>query len=330
VSTRVIGVDLGGSGARASLVRIDEDGTATTLRSAESAATGRVDSSGINAEHARHRLTALLGELRAGDDGGAVALGVGVAGLIHQGQHIHEEIPTWVADRGLALLVVCSDTLTSYLSGLGWQPGAVVAAGTGAVAVGFDGGGEWRRVDGWGYNVGDLGGGAWIGRHGLDAGLRAHDGRPGGSVTLLDHLVARFGSPVALAGELARRDDRAAVLASFARDVFQAAEAGDEVAVAVIDRAGCYLAESGVAALVPGTSRIAGVGGLLTANPRLTEAFARHVASLAPGVRLSPPTRTASEGAALLAATVWRTGELPAGTERLGARLITMHAAPGR
>ncbi|KOG91913.1 ATPase, partial [Streptomyces varsoviensis] len=69
----------------------------------------------------------------------------------------------------------------AYAGALGQRPGAVVAGGTGMIAIGSDLSreGGWRRADGWGHLLGDLGGGAWIGQAGLTAALRAHDGRTG-------------------------------------------------------------------------------------------------------------------------------------------------------
>ena len=62
----------------------------------------------------------------------------------------------------------------------GRGPVPCVAAGTGLIAIGTDLT-RWRRADGWGHLLGDCGSGAWIGRAGLEAALRAYDGRPGGS-----------------------------------------------------------------------------------------------------------------------------------------------------
>lgn len=89
-------------------------------------------------------------------------------------------------------LALAADAVTAYAGAVGQLPGAVVAGGTGMIALGTDLT-SWRRADGWGHLLGDSGGGAWIGRAGLDAAMRAHDGRRGGSAPLLARLEAVFG-----------------------------------------------------------------------------------------------------------------------------------------
>src|SRR5581483_2138299 len=77
----------------------------------------------------------------------------------------------------------------------GHGPGGVGVGGAGP------GGGAWSFdsavacVDGWGHLLGDAGSGFWIGRRGLDAALRAHDGRRGGS-PVLARLVERDIGPL--------------------------------------------------------------------------------------------------------------------------------------
>ena len=51
--------------------------------------------------------------------------------------------------------------MTSYLGAIGFEPGAVVAAGTGVIALAGDRDGNFARSDGWGYILGDDGGG-WL------------------------------------------------------------------------------------------------------------------------------------------------------------------------
>ncbi len=87
--------------------------------------------------------------------------------------------------------IVTNDAVTAHLGALGGSPGVVVVAGTGAIALAADE--RAARADGWGTRLGDDGGGYWIGRAGLAAALRAHDGRRGGSPDLLARAVARFG-----------------------------------------------------------------------------------------------------------------------------------------
>lgn len=67
---------------------------------------------------------------------------------------------------------------------------------------------SWRRADGWGHLLGDCGSGAWIGRAGLEAAMRAYDGRSGGSAALLARAEKLFGPAAGLPGALYPRTDR--------------------------------------------------------------------------------------------------------------------------
>jgi glucosamine kinase len=55
-------------------------------------------------------------------------------------------------------VVVTNDAVTSYLGAIGFEPGVVVAAGTGVIALAGDRDGNFARSDGWGYILGDDGG----------------------------------------------------------------------------------------------------------------------------------------------------------------------------
>jgi N-acetylglucosamine kinase-like BadF-type ATPase len=319
VTRFVVGIDIGGSGTRAVLARLDPGGP-VAVGTAEVAEPLRVGTQGIQVDHLVERVVRVAGALPRES---VATAAIGCAGLVTLGEAVRELLPEAVARCvGTDRVILCPDLLTSYLGGLGWQPGAVVAAGTGAVALGTDLRGRWRRVDGWGYLVGDSGGGSWIGRYGLDAALRAHDGRTGGSPLLLDRLRYRFGEPAALARELACRPERAALLASFAPEVLAAADGGDARSVEIVGRAGTHLAESVVAALLPGGTRITALGGPVTASRLLSGRFAAEVHALRPDVEVCAPAGTGVDGAVLLAAA----GDLPSGSEVIGAQL-TRHTA---
>ena len=149
-------------------------------------------------------------------------------------------------------VAVTSDAVIAHAGALNGQPGVVLIAGTGVVALAIDANGALCTADGWGPWLGDEGGGAWIGAAGLRAALRAHDGR-GPSTTLLDAARARFGAPKTWLAQLTN----AAALASFAPDVL-AAE-GDAAARAIVSAAAEALAAT---ARAVGDGPVAMVGGL--------------------------------------------------------------------
>lgn len=149
-------------------------------------------------------------------------------------------------------VAVTSDAVIAHAGALDGEPGVVLIAGTGVVALAIGADGALRTADGWGPWLGDEGGGAWIGAAGLRAALRAHDGR-GPSTTLLDAARDRFGAPQTWPAQLTD----AAALASFAPDVLAAD--GDAVALAIVSAAAEALAAT---ARTVGDGPVAMVGGL--------------------------------------------------------------------
>jgi N-acetylglucosamine kinase-like BadF-type ATPase len=293
-----IGLDVGGTGARGALARGGD-----ILATARTDLPTRIGAGGVDADNAAAVLTPLVAELlRAVPPGiGSVdAIAAGLTGFALLGDDLRVRLPEALAAAAAASAVIlCSDMLTSYAGALGLRGGAVIAAGTGAVALGSDGRKTWHRVDGWGYLLGDCGGGSWLGRAGLQAALRADDGRPGGSPALLAALRERFGEPAALVRELAGRDDRAGVMAGFVPAVAAAAAGGDPIAAGLLAEAGGQLAQSALAALPEGAPRqIAYTGNLFQAGPPLWEAFSQSVSATA---TLCPPAGNAVAGALRLA-----------------------------
>ena len=233
----------------------------------------------------------LLDELRAAWPGEPVdAVAVGLAGLLTltgDPLRLQREL---AALCGTPAVILASDVLTSHAGALGLTPGVVVAAGTGAVALGTDLSDIWVRGDGWGHLLGDDGSGAWIGAAGLRAALRAHDGRAGGSAVLLERLVARFGAPDALPAQLYPHADVARRLAAFAPEVA-------DVAPEIVAEAGRRLAGTARAALHPGLPRRVSWAGGLWRLPGLLPAFRDELGD----VELVPPRGDALAGAVALA-----------------------------
>ena len=207
-------------------------------------------------------------------------------------------------ELGLRRLAIASDGLTSLLGALGDRPGAVVAAGTGAVCVARKGE-RITKVDGWGSLLGDAGSGFSIGRAGLDAALRHVDGR-GGSAALFRAAERRFGPATELPSRLHTALVPTRVVASFAADVAREAAAGDDVAATILRDAGSELAISACAALARHFTPDEGAalsyaGNVFRAGPALLGAFREHVAARRPGTEVVPPAGDSLSGAARLA-----------------------------
>ncbi|MFB7495698.1 N-acetylglucosamine kinase [Streptomyces sp. NPDC056161] len=207
---------------------------------------------------------------------------VGAAGFATLGDALRAELPDALGrELGVRSVALAADAVAAYAGALGSRPGAVVAGGTGLIAVGTDLT-SWRRADGWGHLLGDCGGGAWIGRAGLEAALRAHDGRDGGSAALRTCAQERFGPLPQLPGLLYPRSDRPAVLASFA-PLVAACATRDPVAAGILRAAARHIAES-AAAVCPasGGPRVALTGGLFRLGDPLLVPLAEELAQRLP------------------------------------------------
>lgn len=304
----VLGADSGGSGVRLALAPA-EPGPSRVVRPVGPVLTGppvSTGSGGIDAGHLLEQLVPAARHLLAhapGTAGGAElrAVCVGAAGMATLGERLRAELPTALAAAfGAPRLLLAADAVTAYAGALGERSGAVIAAGTGLIAVGTDLV-AWRRADGWGHLLGDCGGGAWIGRAGLEAALRQHDGRSGGSPALLARAQELFGPAAGLPGQLYPRTDRAAALASFAPEV-AACAADDAVAAGILGRAAVHLADC-AAAVCPTTPQaaLAVTGGLVRLGEPLLGPLREELTARVPQARRADPAGDPLTGALLLA-----------------------------
>lgn len=276
-----------------------EQGVAARRESREPVRTG---DRGIDAGHLMEQLVPMVRALLA--ESGAVRLGaavVGAAGLATLGDGLRAELPAALErEFGIGRVALVADAVTAYVGALGPRPGAVVAAGTGLIAMGTDLT-RWRRADGWGHLLGDCGSGAWIGRAGLEAALRAHDGRPGGSAGLLARAEELFGPVRGLPGKLYPRPDRPAALASFAPHVAACADV-DPVAAGILRAAARHMAES-AAAVCPtvGAPQVALTGGLFKLGPPLLVPLEEELSKRLPRALRVPAAGDPLQGAVSIA-----------------------------
>ncbi|MFI1165725.1 N-acetylglucosamine kinase [Streptomyces sp. NPDC020801] len=298
-----LAVDSGGSGLRV-VVGVPGRGPLAQRASGEPVRTG---ARGIDPGHLMEQLVPLVRALSA--ETGVARLEtavVGAAGFATLGDALRAELPGALArELGVRTVALVADAVTAYAGALGPRPGAVIAAGTGLIAIGTDLA-QWRRADGWGHLLGDCGSGAWIGRAGLEAALRAHDGRDGGSAALLARAEAMFGPMPELPGRLYPRSDRAAVLASFAPQV-AACASDDAVAAGVLRAAARHMTDSAAAVCPPtGEARIAFTGGLFKLGDPLVVPLEQELATRLPHVRRVPAEGDPLHGCERLAADLAR------------------------
>ncbi|MFC5721554.1 N-acetylglucosamine kinase [Streptomyces gamaensis] len=319
----VLAVDSGGSGVRVAVAPVSGGGPVAAWSSATPLAVG---AEGIDAHGLLSQVLPAAEQLlrQAGAEECAAAC-VGAAGMAALGGQLRAVLPAALRSAlGVRRLALATDAVTAYAGALGQRPGAAVAAGTGVIALGTGPGtGGWRRADGWGHLLGDCGSGAWIGRAGLEAALRAYDGRAGGSAALLARLEAVFGPAPDLPAMLYPRTDRPAVLASFAPEVARCAP-DDPVAAGILREAARHIvsaaaavcprqeavpaasgrdpASNAPAADAPGTAEVAFTGGLFRVGEPLLAPLRRELREQLPWARLVAASGEPLDGALRVAA----------------------------
>ncbi len=317
----VLGADSGGSGLRVTLAVVRRGSAPRAVGTRTSAEPVRTGPEGIDAGHMLDQLVPAARELLAeaaeasarngaqdiaeapGEAGGLSAVCVGAAGMATLGGQLRAELPSALRrEFGVRHIALAADAVTAYAGALGELPGAVVAGGTGLIAMGTDLN-SWRRADGWGHLLGDCGGGAWIGQAGLQAAMRAYDGRAGGSGALQERAEAVFGAPLSgLPGSLYPRTDRPAVLASFAPEVARCA-GDDPVADGILQCAAEEIATA-AAAVCPSQepASVALTGGLFRLGRPLLEPLMSRLADRLPLASILDPAGDPLDGALLIAA----------------------------
>jgi glucosamine kinase len=184
--------------------------------------------------------------------------------------------------------VVVNDALVALVAGAGEQAGIVVVAGTGSIAYGHDAEGRAARAGGWGYLLGDEGGGFWIGRAALSAVVRQFDQR--GPATLLTDLVLahmQLSTPAEVIHAIYDRGLQRHAIAGLAGVVQRAMEAGDAVAGEILDRAATELAAAASSVVTRLGMRgdvfpTVLAGGMFKGIPSLVTAVTTRLAEMAP------------------------------------------------
>jgi N-acetylglucosamine kinase-like BadF-type ATPase len=158
-----LGIDGGGSKTAFVL----EDETGAILGRAESGPSNWLSA---GKEEATRNIRAGIQELKAIPD--VVACGFAGAGR-PEGVQFFKDCLTSLLPK--AKIFVETDAFISYMGAIGIEPGVLLIAGTGSIAIGRRRDGSMIRVGGWGPVFGDEGSGFWIGREAIQSALRAND-----------------------------------------------------------------------------------------------------------------------------------------------------------
>ncbi len=204
-------------------------------------------------------------------------------------------------------IVICNDALIALVGGIGHPVGIVVAAGTGSIVFGRNHQGDTKRVGGWGHILGDEGSAYKIAVAGMQAALKAYDGRD-----LPTSLGERLQQHLNLVNiedlieVIYRRGWGVKEIAALAPIVNIAAAAGDQVANNIIDEA--------VTELIKATStvidsifssisffEIVTTGSVWQGKSKMHEKFAASIMNLFPSAKVIFPRYEPAYGAGLLA-----------------------------
>jgi N-acetylglucosamine kinase-like BadF-type ATPase len=205
---------------------------------------------------------------------------------------------------------VRGDIEIALAAAFGDAPGILVNAGTGSIAYARTLDGKLHRAGGHGWQLGDEGGGYWLGRRALSAAARARDGLEESS-TLLERLLVALG--LQTFDDLIRWTATAtpAQVAALAPHVLNAAREGEMVAQRIVVEAAAELSQLVLVLSrhFPGTEviKIATTGGLLRSTSPLLAALRAKLATDVPRARFADVSGSV---------------DTPVGALRLAARLL--------
>ena len=230
-----LGIDAGGShttvvvGDSEARILARADGPGSAMRPS-----GAEASAAVIADTARRAAAAAGVELPAD------AAMVGAAGAGREPEQ-RELAAALVAAQVARRVRVAGDSEVTLAAAFGDGPGILINAGTGSIAFARSPDGRLHRAGGYGWQLGDEGGGYWLGRRALAAAARAtHD--PDESSTLLERLLVALG--LRHFDDLIRWTATAnpAQVAALAPHVLNAAREGEAVAQRAVGEAAAELA----------------------------------------------------------------------------------------
>jgi N-acetylglucosamine kinase-like BadF-type ATPase len=294
---------------------IDAGGTKTRCLLADEsqvlgrATTGSIKLMRVGEAEASARLQAMLKEvsLAAGASLGEVAQTcIGIAGVTI------EAVRDWAEGQisksvGGNLLLAGDDEIAldgAFRGG----PGILIIAGTGSNVRGRAADGAMYSAGGWGPALGDEGSGFWIGQKALRAGFWAKD--RGVPTTLLTEIGELWGAKSL--GEIVEMGNArpGPDFPALAPLVARCADEGDELAAAVLERAGAELAEQ--VALV--ALKMKESGGNREVEAAYTGSVLEHISqvrsAMISALKTSAPDVKVAEGAVdALEGALWRARE---------------------
>ena len=217
---------------------------------------------------------------------GRIHAGLGLAGIVSD----EDRRRVLAKAPGFASIAIETDAHAACLGAFAGQDGAIAIIGTGSVGYALvDGRGH--SVGGWGFELSDAGSGADIGRRAIKAAIEAFDGLgPASNLTdaVLDGLGGHPATIVAWVEHAKPKD-----YADFAPMVFDFAQAGDMVAIVIVNGATAAIGTLLGRLRGFGASQISLMGGVA---PELARWFDDAIVE-----QLVPPRGDALDGAIIMA-----------------------------
>lgn len=312
----VMGVDGGATKTLAAVLDVDQ----------QSICVGHGGSSNPDSAGARAATDALLHATdEALDRAGIERDAIDAAVLAIAGTNT-EAVAAHVRQRAPADWIVVNDVVGAWATATGAKPGVAAISGTGSNVFGVGGVGPdtraWR-AGGWGHVLGDEGSGYWLGLHSIRAALADRE-RSGPKTALSDAAIAFFQaeSIEALAQLVYSKPLTKGEIAAFAVETARVAHAGDEVAIALYERAAAELG-SQVGAVIEQTGLegefpVGLIGSAFKAGAMFVDRLASVIHRVAPYARVSVVEMAPVGGSLLLAARAAGDGSIePPGLRRM-------------
>lgn len=221
-----------------------------------------------------------------------------------------EAVAAHVRERAPAGWIVVNDVVGAWATATGGEPGVAAISGTGSNVFGVGGAGSdtraWR-AGGWGHVLGDEGSGYWLALHSIRAALADRE-RSGPKTALSDAALAFYDaeSIEALAQLVYSKPLTKGEIAAFAVETARVAHAGDEVALALYERAAAELGAQVCAVIretgLGGEFPVGLIGSAFKAGVVFVDRLASVIHGLAPQAQVSVVEMAPVGGSVLLAA----------------------------
>lgn len=297
----VLGIDGGGTRTRASIVNGDQ-----VLAHGENGSIKRLR---VGAEAAEANLRELLKDIYAQAGVARVAAAsCGVASASLPGTE--EWISAVLQDFGAARCEVVGDEVIALDAAFQGGPGILQIAGTGSNTIGRASDGSRECAGGYSSRLGDEGSGYWIGLHSVRRALNAYDRDE--PTQILDKVGQIWGT--ASLEDLVNLGDSTPGpdFAALAPAMNELAEAGDKVALGVLQQAAADLVEFVLLVRskllrkhkIVGEVPVAWTGGVVEKMTIVREAFFAGLKAAAPAMPVGTESVVSLEGA------VWRAKRL--------------------